>query len=86
MDSDKQSRAKDTRGSVGFPEAVLLLEEEDGRRVSAQAQNMPQNAYFGFMLLRHVRIRDIRNKVGRERERTSFNNMYIIYFSLSLTI
>ena len=53
------------RGSVDFPEATRLLELEGGRRISSQAQNMPQDAYFSFLLLRHLRIRDLRHKVSQ---------------------
>ena len=53
------------RGSVEFPEATRLLELEGGRRISSQAQNMPQDSYFSFLLLRHLRIRDLKHKVGR---------------------
>lgn len=51
------------RGSVDFPEATRLLELEGGRRISSKAQNMPQDAYFSFLLLRHLRIRDLQHKV-----------------------
>ena len=52
------------RGSVDFPDATRLLEVEEGRRISSQAQNMPQDAYFSYLLLRHLRIRDLKHKVS----------------------
>ena len=50
--------------SVDIPEAMQLIHSEGGRKVSSQAVSAPKDGYFAFVLLRHLRIRDLRNKVG----------------------
>ena len=45
-------------------EAMKLINNSGGRRVSSKAHSAPKDAYFSFLLLRHLRIRDLRNKVG----------------------
>ena len=52
------------RGSTSLQDAMQLLDDDEGRNISAGAQNMPQNAQFGFLLLRHIKIRDRRIKVS----------------------
>ena len=44
-------------------EAMKLINNSNGRRVSSKASSAPKDAYFSFLLLRHLRIRDLRNKV-----------------------
>ena len=54
---------------IEIPEAMKLIQNQEGRKVSAQAHSVPKDAYFAFLLLRHLRIRDERMKVrvrGRE--------------------
>ena len=63
LHDDKKPDLNDTRGKAVLPQAMQLLGEEDGRKISLKAQNTPQDAYFAFILLRHLRIRDIRIKV-----------------------
>ena len=45
-------------------EAMKLINNSSGRRVSSKANSAPKDAYFSFLLLRHLRIRDLRNKVN----------------------
>ena len=49
---------------VDIPEAMQLIHSEGGRKVSSQASSTPKDGYFAFVLLRHLRIRDMRNRVG----------------------
>ena len=49
---------------IGVPAAMKVINNEGGRRVSSKAEAVPKDAYFAFLLLRHLRIRDMRNKVG----------------------
>ena len=44
-------------------EAMKLINNSGVRRVSSKAHSAPKDAYFSFLLLRHLRIRDLRNKV-----------------------
>lgn len=58
------NEGSDDRGSVGLSSAQQLLQDETGRSISADANsNTPQDSYFSFLLLRHLHIRDLRNKV-----------------------
>ena len=45
-------------------EAMKLIHNDSGRRVSSKANSAPKDAYFSFLLMRHLRIRDLRNKVS----------------------
>lgn len=45
-------------------EAMKLIHNDSGRRVSSKAHSAPKDAYFSFLLMRHLRIRDLRNKVN----------------------
>lgn len=44
-------------------EAMKLIHNDGGRCVSSKAHSAPKDAYFSFLLMRHLRIRDLRNKV-----------------------
>ena len=44
-------------------EAVKLLGNEQGRKISSKASDVPKDGYFAFLLLRHIKIRDTRIKV-----------------------
>lgn len=44
-------------------EAMKLIHNDSGRRVSSKAHSAPKDAYFSFLLMRHLRIRDLRHKV-----------------------
>lgn len=50
--------------SVDISEAMQLIHSKGGRKVSSQATSAPKDGYFAFLLLRHLRIRDMRNRVG----------------------
>ena len=50
--------------NVDVPSAMKLIHHKGARRVSSKAESVPKDAYFAFLLLRHLRIRDVRNKVG----------------------
>lgn len=45
------------------PDAMKLINNPGGRNLSSKAHSSPKDAYFGFLLLRHLKIRDVRNKV-----------------------
>ena len=55
--------------NIGISEAMKLIHAEDGRVISAQAHSTPKDGYFAYVLLRHLRIRDCRAKVGEGRGR-----------------
>ena len=58
--------AEDTVTSmVDVAGALSLISNKGGRRISASADEAPKDAYMGFLLLRHLRIRDLRTKVSR---------------------
>ena len=63
FNEEKKQNLGDTRGSTNIQDAMQLLDKDEGRNVSANAQNMPQDAHFAFILLRHIKIRDRRIKV-----------------------
>ena len=44
--------------------ALSLISSKGGRRISASADEAPKDAYMGYLLLRHLRIRDMRSKVS----------------------
>jgi len=48
--------------NVDVPSAMKLIHHKGARRVSSKAESVPKDAYFAFLLLRHLRIRDVRNK------------------------
>ena len=50
---------------IGVPAAMKVINNEGGRKVSSKAEAVPKDAYFAFLLLRHLRIRDMRIKVSR---------------------
>ena len=52
---------------IGVPAAMKVINNDGGRKVSSKAEAVPKDAYFAFLLLRHLRIRDMRNKVGIRR-------------------
>ena len=56
------SNPKDNEFEVA--EAMKLIHNDSGRRVSSKANSAPKDAYFSFLLMRHLRIRDLRNKVS----------------------
>ena len=50
---------------IGVPAAMKVINNEGGRKVSSKAEAVPKDAYFAFLLLRHLQIRDMRIKVSR---------------------
>ena len=60
-DGENPSNPKGNEFEVA--EAVKLIHNNNGRRVSSKAHSAPKDAYFSFLLMRHLRIRDLRNKV-----------------------
>ena len=60
---EHSSEGAHDRGSVRLSSALQLLQEDTGRSISAQANSTPQDSFFSFLLLRHLRIRDLRSKV-----------------------
>lgn len=49
---------------MDLPGALKVLLNSGGRKVSAKAKHVSKDAYLGFLLLRHLRIRDLRAKVS----------------------
>ena len=69
----RKDNLSENRGSVGMDEALKLLDEEEGHKISAKASSLPRDSLFAYILLRHMRIRDTKYKVrgeGEEGERT----------------
>ncbi|XP_019855372.1 PREDICTED: uncharacterized protein LOC100639594 [Amphimedon queenslandica] len=50
------------RGNVDLNDALKLLDEEDGHKISAKAESLPRDYLFAYILLRHLRIRDTKYK------------------------
>ena len=49
--------------SLDMTGALKVLVNTGGRKVSSKAKQVSKDAYLGFLLLRHLRIRDLRTKV-----------------------
>ncbi len=64
LNEEKKQNLGGIRGSTNIHDAMNLLDTEEGRNISTIAQNMPQDAQFAFILLRHIKIRDRRMKVS----------------------
>ena len=65
----RKDNLSENRGSVGMDEALKLLDEEEGHKISAKASSLPRDSLFAYILLRHMRIRDTKYKVREEGER-----------------
>lgn len=50
-------------GGLDVHSAMKLIHNPDGRKVSAKAEQAPTDAYFAFLMLRHLKIREERQKV-----------------------
>ncbi len=55
---------KDVRGATNIQDAIHLLDHEEGRGISADAQDVPQNVQFAYLLLRHLKIRERKMRVS----------------------
>ena len=65
LDDQEKSKLSDKRGSLEMDEALQLLDQDEGRRISTNAEKLPRrDLLFSYILLRHLRIRDIRYKVS----------------------
>lgn len=64
-DSDEEVGMEGDVADMGLdmPGAIKVLLNAGGRKVSAQAKQVSKDAYLGFLLLRHLKIRDLRHKV-----------------------
>lgn len=62
-EQQEEDQAEDNRGGVVITEAVKLLDETEGRNISKGGNSLPRDFLFAYILLRHLRIRDIRYKV-----------------------
>ena len=62
-DEGGESPSNPKGGEFEVSEAMKLIHNDSGRRVSSKAHSAPKDAYFSFLLMRHLRIRDLRNKV-----------------------
>lgn len=63
LEEEDDSTEADTRGSIEITDALQLLDVDEGRKISTKADHLPRDAFFAYLLLRHLRIRDIRYKV-----------------------
>ena len=45
-------------------EALKVISSKGGRKVSAKAHKVPKDSFMGFILLRHLKIRDLQAKVS----------------------
>jgi len=52
-----------SREGINVSSALKLISHEEGRKISGKAHSVVKDAYFAFLLLRHVRIRDLMIKV-----------------------
>lgn len=48
---------------LDMPGALKVILNTGGRKVSSKAKQVSRDAYLGFLMLRHLRIRDLRHKV-----------------------
>jgi hypothetical protein len=48
---------------LDMPGALKVILNNGGRNVSAKAKQVSKDAFLGFLLLRHLKIRDLRTKV-----------------------
>ena len=63
-DEDMDAEGEDGNGrKLDMPSALRIILNNGGRKVSSKAKQVSKDAYLGFLLLRHLRIRDLRNKV-----------------------
>jgi hypothetical protein len=62
FDDQKKSNLSETRGSIGINEAMSMLDEDEGRKISTNADTLPRDPLFSYILLRHLQIRDARYK------------------------
>ncbi len=52
-----------TGGGFNVSAAMKLIHNTGSRAVSAKAHHAPKDAYFAFLMLRHLKIREERQKV-----------------------
>lgn len=50
--------------NMDMPRAMRVIINNAGRKVSSKAQQVAKDSYMGYLLLRHLRIRDLRTKVS----------------------
>ena len=67
--SEVDEGASHKENDFDVSEAMKLINNSNSRRVSSKAHSAPKDAYFSFLLLRHLRIRDLKNKVRCTIER-----------------
>jgi len=63
FDSNKVTRDS-SKDSMDVSSALKLISHEEGRKISSKAHSVVKDAYFAFLLLRHIRIRDLMIKVS----------------------
>ena len=58
----------DDRSNSGIhvPEAMKVIINKSGREVSGKATEVAKDSYMGFLILRHLKIRDLRAKVRND--------------------
>lgn len=63
-----QQEMQEEGGDAGLdmPSALKVILNNGGRNVSSKAKQVAKDAYLGFLLLRHLMIRDLRNKVSEK--------------------
>lgn len=62
-EGDMHSPDAGADAGLDMPSALKVILNNGGRDVSSRARQVAKDAYLGFLLLRHLRIRDLRNTV-----------------------
>ncbi|XP_065909526.1 uncharacterized protein [Dysidea avara] len=57
-DSNKVTH-DNSKDGMDVSSALKLISHEEGRKISSKAHSVIKDAYFAFLLLRHIRIRDL---------------------------
>lgn len=60
---DDPPETEEGDAALDMPSALKVILNNGGRNVSAKAKQLSKDAFLGFLLLRHLKIRDLRNKV-----------------------
>ena len=62
MDTNEPPNEEDP--TISVKEASQVLHNEKGRGVSTKASSVAKDSYLSFLLLRHLKTRDMRTMVG----------------------
>ena len=64
--------------SLDVTGALKVLVNTGGRKVSSKAKQVSKDAYLGFLLLRHLKVRDLRTKVRGFSSASSSNSAHSV--------